>query len=238
MWSRIKKAAKWVANKARAVARFLVKLLPAVVTRVINIFGSALDPIYRVKKKMRIQVVILRESAANGLVPEADLLPAINMAKKVFLAECNVEIRAYGDPIVRTVPDVAPDYALDVNCDGGAFIDEAGETGAYFAEKVARWVPISLRFPVTVLVVRSIVGKIGCSIPIADYVTLSATPLTPGGLTGVKSVTTMAHELGHTCLLLDRDNTANLMYGEAKRGTRLTAWQRWAVRTSRHCTYW
>ena len=39
-------------------------------------------------------------------------------------------------------------------------------------------------------------------------------------------------------MLLDRDNTANLMYGDAKRGTKLTTWQRWAVRTSRHCTYW
>jgi hypothetical protein len=154
-----------------------------------------------VKKKMRVQIFILRDSPApsQGLVAEHDLDPAINRAKRIFLDKFRVEIKPYGTPIVQTLMDVAPPEALDVGCDRessglittsfGAFGDEFGSPGDYFAGKLAGWVvvPISLRFLVTVFVVRSIRNKIGCSIPIADYVTLSATPGTAGStLTGVK----------------------------------------------------
>jgi hypothetical protein len=218
--------------------------------RAVHIFGSALDLVYMVKKKMRVQVFILRESEAQGLVPEHDLDAAINTAKQIFLDRFKVEIRAYGNPIVQTLPDVAPADALDVGCaikrdglitDPGALGNEFGEAGEYFAGKLAGWVvvPISLQFPVTVFVVRSIRGKIGCSIPIADYVTLSVTPSSSATVTGVNSATTLAHELGHTCLLMHRDDDkANLMFPGHQRGTDVTKWQRWVVRTSRHCTWW
>lgn len=243
MWSRIKRAAKKVWRAVKAAARVLVKVVLGAVMRVLHIIGSALDPIYMVKKKMRIQVIVLRESELQGLVPEQDLDAAVNTAKQIFLDKFKVEISAYGKPIVQTLPDVAPAHALDVHCDGAAFKEELfGEAGEYFAGKVAGWVavPISLRFPVTVFVVRSIKDKLGCSIPIADYVTLSATPKTPGStVTGVTSLTTLAHELAHTCLLMHRDHDkANLLYPEHTRGTNVTKWQRWVVRTSRHCTWW
>jgi len=243
MWSRIKRAAKTVWRAAKAVVRVVVKAVVEIVMRVVHTIGSALDPILMVKKKMRIQVLILRESEAQGLIPEQALDAAVNTAKQIFLDKFHVEIRPYGEPIVQTLPDVAPASALDVHCDGGAFKDELyGEAGEYFAGRTAGWVavPISVRFPITVFVVRSITNKIGCSIPIADYVTLSATPKTPGStVTGVTSATTMAHELAHACFLMHRDHDkANLLYPEHTRGTNVTKWQRWVVRTSRHCTWW
>ena len=237
MWSRLKKFVK-------AVVRAVVRITVGVVMRAIHIVGSALDPIYMVKKKMRVQVIILRDSPApsQGLVAEHDLDPAINRAKQIFLDEFRVDIKPYGTPIVQTLTDVAPPDALDVGCDGGAFSDEFGSAGDYFAGKVAGWVavPISLQFPVTVFVVRSIRNKIGCSIPITDYVTLSATPSIAGSTrTGVNGLTTLAHELAHTCLLKHRDNDKNnLLYPSEPRGTDVTKWQRWVVRTSRHCTWW
>jgi hypothetical protein len=249
MWSRIKKAVK-------AVVRAVVRIAVGVVMRAIHIIGSALDPIYMVKKKMRVQVFVLRDSPppTQGLVAEHDLDPAINNAKHIFLDRFKVEIKPYGNPIVQTLTDVAPADALDVGCDRetsggglittslGAFGDEFGTPGEYFAGNLAGWVavPISLRFPITVFVVRSIRNKIGCSIPIADYVTLSATPSNTGSTrTGVNGQTTLAHELAHTCLLMHRDNDKNnLLYPSEPRGTDVTKWQRWVVRTSRHCTWW
>lgn len=241
LWSSIKKAAKKVWRAVKAVARVVVRAVVGLVMRVFHIVGSVLDLIYMVKKRMRIQVFILRESEAQGLVPESDLDLAINTAKQIFLDRFKVEIRAYGNPIVQTLPDVAPTAALDVHCDADAFGEEFGEAGEYFADHLAGWnaIPVSLKFPVTVFVVRSIAGKIGCSIPITDYVTLSANPASPGSkITGVNNRTTLAHELAHTCLLMHRDNKANLLYPEFDRGTEVTGWQRWVARTSRHCTWW
>lgn len=241
LWSKIKKAAKKVWRAVKTVARVIVKAVVGLVMRVLHIIGSVLDLIYMVKKKMRIQVFILRETEKQGLVPEQDLDAAINMAKQIFLDRFKVEIRAYGKPVVQTLPDVAPAAALDVHCDAEAFAEEFGEAGEYFAKNLAGWVavPISLKFPVTAFVVRSIHDKIGCSIPITDYVTLSAVPASPGStVTGITSLTTLAHELAHTCLLAHRDDKTNLLYPEHTRGTHVTKWQRWVARTSRHCTWW
>jgi hypothetical protein len=243
MWSRLKKAAKAVARVVKAVVRAVVRVVVGVIMRAIHIVGSALDLVYMVKKKMRIQVFILRDSETTdlGLVGQHELDTAINTAKQIFLDEFKVEIKPYGDPIVQTLSDVAPSDALDVECDGGAIGDEFGKPGDYFAGKVAGWVgiPISLQFPITVFVVRTIRDKIGCSIPIADYVTLSASPSASGSsITGVTSPTTLAHELAHTCLLTHRDDKNNLLFPSANRGTDVTKWQRWVVRTSRHCTWW
>ena len=241
-WSKIKKAAKKAWRAVKTVVRVIVKAVAGLVMRVLHMIGSVLDLIYMVKKKMRIQVFILRESEKQGLVPEQDLDAAIKSAKQIFLDRFKVEIRAYGKPIVQTLPDVAPAAALDVHCDTEAYAEEFGEAGEYFAKNLAGWVaiPISLKFPVSVFVVRSIDSKIGCSIPIADYVTLSATPASPGSaVTGATSLTTLAHELAHTCLLTHRNNDkANLLYPNDGRGTNVTKWQRWVARTSRHCTWW
>jgi hypothetical protein len=86
--------------------------------------------------------------------------------------------------------------------------------------------------------VRTIKDKLGCSIPIADYVTLSAVPNPGSTKTGAADLTTMAHELAHTCLLMHRTDKNNLMFASSPRGTDVTKWQRWVVRTSRHCTWW
>ena len=68
LWSRIKKAAKKVWRVIKTVVRVAVKIVLGVVMRVIHMIGSLLDVIHLVKKKMRIQVIILRESDKQGLV--------------------------------------------------------------------------------------------------------------------------------------------------------------------------
>lgn len=118
---------------------------------------------------------------------------------------------------------------------GGALYNEYGEAGEYFAKNTAGWgwLRMNLYFPVTIFIVRDISGKIGCSLgPLTDYVTLS--------IKGVASESTLAHELGHCCGLLHRDNEIdNLMYpGGSRANNNITGWQKYVVRTSRHCTFW
>jgi hypothetical protein len=241
LWSRIKKAVKKVWRAVKTVVRVVLKAITGLVMRIINILGEIITLGFAAKN-MRIQIFVLQDAARRPVVDPALFQPAIAEAKAVFKREFNVTLKSYGKPEVQVLGDVAPAAALDVDCDGGAFSEEFGEAGEYFADNTAGWVgiPISLGFPVNVFVVRSILDKIGCSIPITDYVTISATPSgSSGGTTGVTSPTTLAHELGHTCLLAHRDDQpGNLMYPNRIRGTDTTWWQRRVARTSRHCTFW
>jgi len=125
--------------------------------------------------------------------------------------------------------------ALSGKTSGGALYNEFSEAGEYFAKHTAGWgwLRMNLYFPITVFIVRDITGKIGCSLgPLTDYVTLS--------VNGVASESTLAHELGHCCGLLHRDNQIdNLMYPDKSRtNNNITGWQKYVVRTCRHCTFW
>jgi hypothetical protein len=241
LWSSIKKAAKKVWRAVKTVVRVVLKAITGLVMRIINIVGEIVT-LGMLRKNMRIQVFILQDAVRHPVVAPALFQPAIAEAKAIFKKEFNITLKSYGKPEVQVLGDVAPAAALDVDCDAGAFSEEFGEAGEYFADNAAGWVgiPISLRFPVSVFVVRSITDKIGCSIPITDYVTISASPSgSSGGVTGVTSLTTLAHELGHTCLLAHRDKEpGNLMFPDRTRGTDTTWWQRRVARTSRHCTFW
>lgn len=226
--SSLKKAIKKVVRVFKAAARVLVKIVFGVVMRIINTIGALIP----VDKKMRLQVFILRNEAGIEVDQVADVERAVNRAVATFKQRFGVNIKSYGKPMVQVLKNPAPVAALDVHCDGGAWAEEFGEAGEYFADSLAGWnvIPISLTFPVSVFIVRTMDGKIGCSIPITDYVVLSPA--------GVDSDTTLAHELAHTCLLMHRDNSKNLLYENSPRGTEVTGWQRFVVRTSRHCTFW
>jgi hypothetical protein len=82
----------------------------------------------------------------------------------------------YGKPGVQIIEGAAPTAALDVSCAGGAFSGEFEEAGDFFAKHLAGWnvIPISLGFPVSIFIVRSMIGADGCSIgPLTDYVTMT-----------------------------------------------------------------
>lgn len=226
--SAIKKAVKKVVRVVKTIVRVVVKIVVGIVMRIIHTLGAWIP----IDKKMRLQVFILRDE--NGVVVDqvADVDAAVNRAIATFKQRFGVVIKSYGKPMVQELKNPAPTAALDVPCDGGAWWEEFGEAGEFFADNLAGWnaIPISLTFPVSVFIVRSVDGKIGCSIPITDYVVLL-----PGG---VDSDTTLAHELAHTCLLMHRDDSQNLLYPSTPRGTNVTRWQRFVVRTSRHCTFW
>lgn len=220
----------------RAIFRALIRIIVGLIARTKNLLVE-LFTWSKLRKKMRVQVRILRDETGAALIQPADVDAAFNNAVAIFAKEFNIDLIAYRGTRAETLDGNAPAAALDLRCDFGAFCDEFGAAGSYFAWHSAGWfaIPIRLCFPVTVFVCRSMAGKIGCSIPITDYVTLAS----KSGSSGVTAATTLAHELAHTCLLAHRDGEpTNLLYPNEGRGTDTTGWQRFVARTSRHCTIW
>jgi len=228
---KIKNAVKAVVRVIRAVVRVIVKVVVEIVYRVINLLLFWLP----IQKKMRIQVMILRDEKGTPLIQpdDPDMQNAINAVIQTYKDKCNIKVIAYGRPVAQIIDKPAPRAALNVGC-SKAILNEFGEAGAYFADNLAGWnlIPISLGFPITLFVVRSITDKIGCSLgPLSDYVTVSPVGARDAGFT-------MAHEIGHCCFLFHRSDSKNLMFPDSPRGNNVTGWQKFVIRGSRHCTFW
>ena len=229
LWSKIKKAAKKAWRAVKATVRAVVRVVVAIVVRIVNLVLVWLP----IKKKLRLQVLILRKSDEAPVVDVGDLDTALEYVKKTLNDRFDIKLKFYGKPGVQILPTVAPAAALSVDCDTGAAKNEWGEAGEYFADHLAGWnvIPLSLGFPITAFIVEGIAGKIGCSLGLlTDYVTVSKA--------GVKSDSTLMHEIGHCCGLLHRENKNNLMFPDDGRGNDVTGWQKFVVRNSRHCTFW
>lgn len=236
LWSsiknKIKKAAKKVWRVVKAVVRVVVRVVMTVVGLVLGIFDLLLGFVAWPPKKLRLHIFILSDQ--NGpLVNPSDLTLAIDYARKTLKDRFNVKLLPYSEGMVEIITTPAPSAALVVHCDSGALKEEFGEAGEYFAKHLAGWnaIPISLTFPITAFVVRDIVGKQGCSLgPLSDYLTLD--------LAGVKSDSTLAHEIGHSCSLWHSKTQSNLMWPDTKRGNQVKWFQKNLLRSSRHVMYW
>lgn len=237
LWSKIKRAAKRVANIVKAAVRALVKVLVVeVLQRIINI---VLLPIgYLVTKKMRVNIVILHEPGMPPLISTQDAEASFQRAVALYKDKFDVRLVGYGKPYIAALKEDAPHDALNPECSGsGIWEHEMGEAGSFYASHLAGWnvIPISFTYPITVFVVANVTHHgaswQGCSFgPLTDYVVLTPTAMNQD--------TTLAHEIGHACGLLDRDNPANFMKHTAPRGTAVTGWQRFVVRTSRHVNFY
>ena len=235
LWGSIKSAFKKVVRAVKSVVRQIVRVVVELVNRLTFgvldlLFGFFAWP----PKKLRLHIFILSDESGVPLMPAGDLTPSIDFAKKTLKDRFNVKIVAYSKSFVETITEAAPTSALDPHCDGaGAWGDEFGEAGDFYAKHLAGWnaIPITVTFPITVFVVRDISGKEGCSIgPLSDYITLDKD--------GVKSTNTMAHEIGHCCGLWHSGAKSNLMWPDDSRGNDVHWWQKNLFRSSRHIQYW
>ena len=230
---KIKKAAKKVWKKVKAVARTVVKIVTTIVGRVLGIvdllFGFAAWP----PKKLRLHIVILTNSDGNTVINKTDLEKPISFAKKILKDKFNVKLKPFKKEYVEIISEPAPPFALEVHCDSEAFKEEYKGAGEYFADHTAGWygVPISLKFPITAFIVADVVDKQGCSLgPLTDYLTLD-----PGG---VKSESTLMHEIGHSCGLWHSKTESNIMFKNPSRGEKVKWFQKNLLRSSRHVMYW
>ena len=182
-------------------------------------------------KKLRLRIVVLRDEDGRPVVEETDVRAALEEAVRVLRAEVAVALVPLDGRFVDVADAPAPRAALDSPCtDSGLWRTDLGAAGRYFRAHRRRG-RVGQGSPLTVFVVRDVVGKCGCSLgPLGDYVTID-----PVGLRrGTRRI--LAHELGHSCGLRHVGAEDNLMRARAP-GERLTRWQRAVLRSSRHVTY-
>jgi hypothetical protein len=188
----------------------------------------------RPTKRLRLSVVVLRDEEGVPLADSTQAAGAVARAATILEQAAGVRLVSPRDgPLVRISDVAAPAAALDVGCNLAAWREDLGAAGAHF-----RWLaltgvagtPFGYGTPLTVVVVRSIGRWSGCSIgPLASYVTVTAGTIHRG------DGRTLAHELGHACLLLHRPDAGNLM--APAKGDRLTRWQAAVIRSSSHVSY-
>lgn len=185
-------------------------------------------------KRLRLRVVCLRDGDGEPVVPAAEIEAALAETARVLERAARTRIVPAGGRLVETPDAPAPAAALDAPCSSqGLWRTDLGPAGAFFRGLRVRG---GLRLlgrgaPLTVFVVRDVVGKCGCSLgPLGDYVTVDADGL--GGTTR----RILAHELGHSCGLPHAAAEGNLMRPRGP-GERLGRWQTAVLRTSRHVTY-
>jgi hypothetical protein len=257
MWNKIKKAAKTLWNGAKSLWKQTWNVVNEIWNRIHGVpsfFATLLG--WKWPKKCRLRVVILRDENGISLLgqgssddvrpspipyksPEEEARPAIDLAIDTYKDECNVNLVSYrGQPMVTVANTPAPQAALDVGCNWGAWGDELGGAGAYFRSLAAGMfggLPFGYGSPITVFVVRSVGGPgpkpYGCSLAfMTNYVTVEAA--------GMRTANprTLAHELGHAFSLWHTSSQDNLMTRGGTGGRELNRLQEAMVRSSPHVT--
>ncbi|MER3524545.1 MAG: hypothetical protein C4326_10900 [Ignavibacteria bacterium] len=209
-----------------------MRIVVTIVGLALGIFDFLLGFLAWPPKKLRLHIIILSDQG-KPLVQPADLTRAVDFAKKTLKDRFNVKLVPYSKDFVEVMSEKVPARALTVHCDAGAFKEEFGEAGEFFSSHLAGWnaIPVSLRFPITAFIVKEIVGKIGCSLgPLSDYITVD--------VDGVKSQSTLVHEIGHACSLWHSQSKGNLMWSNDDRGNGVKWFQKNLLRSSRHVMYW
>ena len=183
-------------------------------------------------KKLWLRVLILRDERGQPVATPEDVEPALSEARRVLREQAGIEIVAAAEPLVGTLDGLAPREALDSPCIKGSWQADFGPGGAFFRRHTAPVTKASgARAPITVFVVRDVLGRAGCSLgPLVDYVTVDMSALRGG--TG----RVLVHELGHACGLPHSRAAQNLML-PSRMGERLFPWQVAVIRNSRHVTY-
>ena len=179
---------------------------------------------------LRVCVLILRDERGKPVAAPADVEPALAEARRVLREQAAVELLPALEPVVTTLEVAAPSTALDSPCAEGSWRADFGTGGAFFRRFAVRPGRDGGGAPVTIFVVRDVLGKAGCSLgPLVDYVTVDMTALTG------RTKRVLAHELGHACGLPHSRAAENLML-PSRMGERLQPWQVAVLRSSRHVT--
>jgi hypothetical protein len=181
-------------------------------------------------KLLRLRGLILRDEQGSPVATPEDVAPALAEARRVLREQAAIELLAALEPLVATIEVPAPSTALDAPCAEGSWRADFGTGGAFFRRFSARRRAGS-GAPVTVFVVREVLGKAGCSLgPLVDYVTVDMTALRG------RTRRVLVHELGHACGLPHSRAAENLMLPK-RMGERLEPWQVAVLRSSRHVTF-
>jgi hypothetical protein len=213
----------------KAMVRVSTRIILEILHRLlINLFDTIFGFLGWPEKKLRIKILILKDSHGQPSLLPGNLDQAIEYAEITFKKNFNINLVPVErkNSFVEVLHKEAPREVLYTKGGVGALKEEFRITGSFFASSLS-----GKFYPVTAFVVMGIVGASGCSLgPISDYVTMDTA--------GAKSDSILAHELAHACGLWHVKQRSNLLWGYKDRGDKVKWWQKNLLRSSRHVTYW
>ena len=199
------------------------------------------------RKKLRLRIVILRDENGASLATPDDLALVVERTKAIFKQRFNTNIVPAGGVLIETYDPIPPFEALNPKCDFDGWLGDFGAAGDFYSLKIATNLaaaPTGYATPITVFIVKDVVGKKGCSLgPLTNYVVYDISGLTAGPGNPDDDVDIprgqlwLAHELAHSCGLWHSSQKKNLMHKSSDTGTDVRRWEVAIARNSRHVTF-
>lgn len=187
------------------------------------------------RKRLRICPIVIADKQGVPVIPIATIQEQINTAIKIY-SGCNVDVIASEITVVTGKSHLAEASSCDA---GGYFSQDRTELEHLTCCPQILSKIRCLRFPSGLIWPRHVLkaiwvneisgSAVGCYLLPESFVLIDKDG----------AMDTLAHELGHACDLLHRDDEpGNLMApGTVRTGSALTSWQCCVIRTGRFVTY-
>ncbi|WAC02670.1 hypothetical protein N7U66_03020 [Lacinutrix neustonica] len=217
------------------IIRTLLNWITEIIWRIVGLFdfiGSLLG--IRPRKKMYFGLIIPTHEG-KPIANQTDLQPQIDAAIEHMDRLCNVNLIFTGS---CNSAINAPNNPLEYPCNAEGFFSDWWIQGSFYELATALckfedgWRRVlGYGAEIVVFVVDDVTpdGKGGCSMAAStNYIMTESNT----------SNNMIAHEMGHACVLLHRDDRANLMFPTVGSSPQtLTNWQVSVIRWSKHCVY-
>jgi hypothetical protein len=221
-----------------ATARAMALDLAAGAALLAERLPNAMSGATRALSTLPVRVMILSDESGKPLTTPDRIEPALRRADRILTEAAGIRVRVDG---VDTVAAPAPGAALDLRANRRLLLDHVLGRTDFFVRRLPDRPALSvIGDPVTVVVVRSIAGKVtGCSLGMTTDWVVTRASLFDASSRGTYDESVLAHELGHALNLPHVRDRGNLMSPmstppDAVRGAELRPWQVALLTANRH----